>query len=233
MNKLLEDLDVRTEGAKNVAEFLIAQIQEGRLRAGVKLPSERVLSTQFGVSRGSVRRVLAEFRNKGLIEPSLGSGTFVSEEAEALIPKTTSLPAVNVSPAELMEARRMIEPLMPSLVVRNATPDDFARMQQCLVESEQAIEIDDFEYWDGELHKAFAVATHNSFFLLVLELTNKVREQGEWGSLKRKSLTPERREQYQQQHRQIVAALIDRDAERAQALLLAHLDQIQENLFSA
>ncbi len=231
MNNFLAGLDVRAQGAKDVAEYLVAEIKGGRLRTGMKLPSERALSTQFNASRGSVRRILSELRDNGLIESSLGSGTFVSSKADELLPKTTSLPAVNISPAELMEARRLIEPLMPALAARHATAADFARMHECIEESEAATTIDEFEYWDGELHKAIAVATHNSFFLLVLELTNQVREQGEWGSLKRKSLTPQRREDYQQQHRQIVEALVDRNAERAQQLLRDHLDQIQVNLF--
>jgi len=231
LNDFLARLDVRTQGAKDVAEFLLAEIQGGRLPAGVKLPSERTLSARFNVSRGSVRRVLAEFRDQGLIEPALGSGTFVSSKAERLLVKSTVIPAMNISPAELMEARQLIEPLMPALIVRNATAADFTRMQECLDKSEQATTIDDFEHWDGELHKTFALATHNSFFLQVLELTNKVREQAEWGALKRNSLTPARRQQYEEQHRQIVAALIDRDAERAQATLRGHLNQIHDNLF--
>lgn len=231
LNDFLARLDVRTQGARDVAEFLFTEIQSGRLPAGVKLPSERLLSTQFGVSRGSVRRVLSEFRDQGFIESALGSGTFVSKKAEDLLTKSPSVPEMNVSPAELMEARQLIEPLMPALIVRNATAVDFSRMQECLEKSEQAITIDDFEYWDGELHRTFALATHNSFFLRVLELTNKVRDQAEWGSLKRNSLTPTRRQQYEQQHRQIVLALIDRDAERAQTFLREHLDQIYDNLF--
>ena len=132
-----------------------------------------------------------------------------------------------------MEARLLIEPLMPALIARNANAADFARMQQCVEESEIAASIEAFEHWDGELHKSFAEATHNSFFLQILELTNRVREQGEWGRLKRRSLTPERRAQYQRQHRAIVEALKDRDAVQARDLLLGHLQQIRQNLFDA
>jgi len=65
----------------------------------------------------------------------------------------------------------------------------------------------------------------------VLELTNEVREQGEWGRLKRKSLTAERRAEYEAQHRAIVDALRDRDADLACELLTGHLKQIRHNLF--
>jgi len=60
---------------------------------------------------------------------------------------------------------------------------------------------------------------------------NRIREQGEWGRLKRHSLTPERRMEYEAQHRAIVEALRDRDAEQADLVLTGHLLQIQQNLF--
>jgi len=58
-----------------------------------------------------------------------------------------------------------------------------------------------------------------------------VRDQGEWGRLKARSLTGSRRAQYERQHRALVDALRDRDAEAAQRVLIEHLDQIQRNLF--
>jgi DNA-binding FadR family transcriptional regulator len=225
---------LRSAGAKALSRYLHDEISSGRLRAGVKLPPERELSQRFGASRGSVRRVLSDFRERGLIIQSVGSGTFVSEQAEALMgvpPRAAPWFNANVSPAELMEARRLIEPLMPPMIARNATAADFTAMAHCLEQSEAAPTIDDFEHWDGELHKAFAVATHNAFFMQILELTNRAREQGEWGRLKRNSLTAQRRAEYEQQHRAMVEALRDRDAGQAVALMIGHLEQIQRNLF--
>jgi DNA-binding FadR family transcriptional regulator len=225
---------LRSPGAKALSRYLHDEIAGGRLRAGVKLPPERELSLRFGASRGSVRRVLSDLRERGLIIQAVGSGTFVSEQAEALGGAPAIVPPwfnVNVSPFELMEARRLIEPLMPAMIARNATAADFAGMAHCLEQAEAAPTIEEFEHWDGELHKAFSVATHNAFFMQILELTNRVREQGEWGRLKRNSLTAERRAQYERQHREMVEALRDRDAARATALMIEHLEQIQRNLF--
>lgn len=211
----------------------MAEMVSGKLRQGVKLPPERELGERFGVSRGSVRRVLAQFRDQGLISQRVGSGTFVLPKAETLYQSQETVAATPTSPAELMVARMLIEPLMPGLIVQNATSADFKHMFHCLDQSEAATSIDEFEHWDEELHKSFAFATHNSFFVQVLDLTNKVREQGEWGRLKRISLTVETRQQYEVQHRAIVEALKDRDASLARSLLLGHLQEIQENLFGA
>ena len=224
-------LQPKAEGAKALSRYLREGIASGALQAGVKLPAERELSERFGASRGAVRRVLSGFRERGLITQTVGSGTFVAATAVAEAqPSPPSLDG-NVSPAELMVARRLIEPLMPALIVRNATAADFATMQHCIEQSESAPTIEAFEHWDGELHKALAMATHNGFFVRILELTQRVRDQGEWGRMKAKSLTGERRAQYERQHRALVEALRDRDAAGAERMLVQHLEQIQRNLF--
>jgi DNA-binding FadR family transcriptional regulator len=226
---------VRASGAKALASYLYDEIASGRMGDGVKLPAERQLSEQFGASRGAVRRVLQDLKDRGLITQAVGSGTFVLPGAAKALPAPEiiidEISETQTSPAELMEARLLIEPLMPKLIARNATSSDFARMMECIERSEAAQTVEEFEHWDGELHRTFALATHNSFFLKVLELTNRVREQGEWGRLKRHSLTPERRKEYEAQHRAVVEALRDRDAEQAGQVLTGHLRQIQHNLF--
>jgi len=224
---------VRADGARALAKYLVEEIESGRLPAGQKLPAERELSETFNASRGSVRRVLANLKEMGLITQTVGSGTFVSEDVQAVAPLQVQASAkvLQTSPAELMEARLLIEPQMPSLIVRYGTAADFDRMDECIIRSEAAQTIEEFEHWDGALHEAFAEATHNSFFLKILELTTLVREEGEWGRLKKNSLTPERRSQYEVQHRAIVAALRDRDEVLAKQTLDAHLLQVQRNLF--
>lgn len=226
------DLRLRSKGAQALADHLLTEIRSGRIPAGVKLPGERELSQRFNTSRGSVRRVLAALRESGWVTQAVGSGTFAARPAhEDSVDWGAGLPADQTSPAELMEARLLIEPLMPALIVRNATRVDFERMHECMVNGEQAQSLEEFERWDGALHQALAQATHNRFFLQVLALTNRVRQQDDWGTLKRNSLTPKRRAEYERQHREIVAALEDRDAERARHALIAHLQQIQRNLF--
>jgi DNA-binding FadR family transcriptional regulator len=224
---------VRADGAKALARYLIEEISSGRLAVGYKLPAERELSEQFNASRGAVRRVLGELKNRGLITQTVGSGTFVAavpqpESAQADAKRDIGI----TSPAELMQARLLIEPLMPSLIVQFGTSRDFARMDECLERSEAAQTVEEFEHWDGALHEALAVATHNSFFQQILELATRIREQGEWGRLKQRSLTPERRKTYEHQHRALVEALKDRDEATARRLMEDHLVQIQKNLFS-
>lgn len=218
-------------GALALRTALLANMRSGHWSAGEKLPTERELSDSYQIGRAAVRQVLAEAKARGLITQTVGSGTYVSKEAGTLLEATdTEAPGMHTSPAELMEARMVIEPMIAQLVVRNGTSADFLRMEECCTRAENAGSMEQFEVWDGALHQAIADATHNTFIKEVFHLMNKVREQGDWGSLKMKSLTPERRNAYELEHRALVNALKDRDEERARRLLMEHLVRIRHNL---
>jgi DNA-binding FadR family transcriptional regulator len=117
------------------------------------------------------------------------------------------------------------------MTIRNANSTDFSIIEQCLNKAEDAISFEEFEHWDGALHQAIAEATHNSFVLTVFRLMHEVRERAEWGQLKRKSLTPDRRRAYQQEHRVLVDALRERDAQLARKAIIEHLTHVRRNLF--
>ncbi len=196
--------------------------------SGQRLPTERVLGERYGLPRSAVRRVLADFKRRGLITQTVGSGTYVSEAASRLLSGLT--PATATSPAELMAARLVLEPAIVDMVIGNATRADFDRMDHCNDCAEAATTLEDFEHWDAQLHEAIALAAHNSFIANVYRLMGEVRSTTEWGVLKRRSATPERRRAYQAEHRALVAALRERDAERARALCRQHLLGVRANL---
>lgn len=215
-------------------DFILDNLRAGRWRAGDRLPPERSLSEQFTLSRGSVRKVLQDLRGLGLIEQAVGSGTYVTDGAEAVIRTLPAArPAAQTSPAELMEARIAFEPAVLELVVAHATAADFERMDECCERAEAAQTLEEFEHWDGLLHEAIAGATRNSFVTGVFGLMNQARAQTEWGALKRRSVTPERRRHYQQEHRRLVQAIKARDLEQARSAALAHLEHVRRNLFGS
>lgn len=218
------------ESAQRIRDFIINAAANGTLAPGAKLPTERELAKRFALPRNAVRRTLAQLEAEGLITRHVGRGTFLVNHAET----GSDYPADSVahtSPAELMEARLRLEPALAELVVTNATQADFDRMETCLEKAEKAATLDEFELWDAALHQALAAATHNRFVIRVLDMVTAVRHQSEWGKLKDRIVTPERRLKYQQEHRDIVRALKDRDAERARAFVVAHLQHARRNLF--
>ena len=219
------------DAAAKLRETLLAKLRSRTWRAGHRLPTERALGEQFGLGRSSVRRVLQDFKRAQLITQTVGSGTYVADEVQqALAQLAPAHSAQAVSPADLMAARLVLEPALIDMVIGNATAADFARMDECNHRAEAAATLEDFERWDAALHEALAAAAHNSFMAGVFRLMSEVRSNGEWGVLKRRSATPERRQAYEQEHRDLVAALKDRDAERARKLCLQHLLHVRTNM---
>jgi len=213
-------------------QALLEQLRSGRLVGGDRLPTERELSETWRIGRSLVRRVLSELKEQGLITQVVGSGTYVSADAsERLQARTAEAPAMDTSPAELMEVRVLLEPVIIELVIRHATPADFLKMEECCTRAEAAETLEEFEHWDGALHQAIADATHNNFARSVFHLMNTVREHGDWGMLKKRSVTPERRAVYQREHRALVHALKERDTESARELMQSHLVQVRRNMF--
>ena len=219
------------DAAAALRETILANLRSRTWRAGHQLPTERALGAQFGLSRSTVRRVLLDFKRKQLITQTVGSGTYVTEQVQQALSELAPQSAAHaVSPAELMNARLLLEPALVESVIGSATAADFARMDECNAKAEASGTLEEFEHWDAQLHEAIAAAAHNGFVASVFRLMSEVRTNGEWGVLKRRSATPERRIEYQQEHRALVAALKDRDAERARNLCLAHLQHVRTNM---
>lgn len=216
-------------GTQRIRQFIVDGIADGSLASGTKLPTERELVQRFSVARNAVRKVLAQLEADGVITRHVGRGTFVAGETGAGGVPADSI--AHTSPGELMEARLRMEPALAELIVTNATTADFERMEACLEKAERAATLDEFELWDAALHQALATATHNRFVIRVLDLVTAIRHQAEWGRLKDRIVTPERRLKYQEEHRAIVEALKQRDAERARNAILAHLQHARRNLF--
>lgn len=218
------------ESTQRIRDFIIHAATNGTLAPGAKLPTERELAKRFALPRNAVRRTLSQLEAEGSITRHVGRGTFLANHAGT----GGDFPADNASqtsPAELMEARLRLEPTLAELVVTNATQADFDRMEMCLEKAEKAATLDEFELWDAALHQALAAATHNRFVIRVLDMVTAVRHQSEWGKLKDRIVTPERRLKYQEEHRDIVRALKDRDADRARAFIVTHLQHARRNLF--
>ena len=84
-------------------EAILENLQTRKWRAGHRIPTERELSDQYGLSRSAVRRVLADMKDRRLITQTVGSGTYVSENVnEALAAAANSAGTLPTSPAELM-----------------------------------------------------------------------------------------------------------------------------------
>jgi DNA-binding FadR family transcriptional regulator len=210
-----------------VRSFIMDGVRSGTFAPGDKLPTERVLSNRLGVSRSAVRDALAVLESAGLVARIVGSGTYV-RDIGPLGPADHGGSAS--SPSEIMEARLLLEPRLAILAAANADSGDLARLDECVRAGEEVGDFEDFEHWDAKLHQAIADATHNRLVIELYATITRARDQMEWGEMKRRSITAERRNIYRREHREIVTALRERDARRAEAALTAHVKTVRTNL---
>jgi GntR family transcriptional regulator, uxu operon transcriptional repressor len=205
-------------------------VAAGALSTGSKIPTERALSTTLQASRAAVRAALGELERDGRITRHVGRGTFLTElEAEPGLPPAARGP-LQTSPAEIMATRLVLEPEIAALAARHATPADLEHIEHCLRRGNATATYEEFEAWDSALHRAVAAAAHNGLLLRLFDTMNAARDLPVWGSIKRRSASPERRRGYERCHGEIVAALVERDPDAARARMRDHLVDVRTNL---
>ncbi len=213
-----------------VHDFLAAAIRGGNFAPGAKLPTERALSEQLGVPRSAVRDGLSVLEARGQVVRIVGSGTYVADLAKAAPAPINPQAGQDVSPADIMAARLVVEPRLAALVVTNATGADLEKIDQCNRAADQAEDFETFEHWDAALHEAIAQATRNPLIIDIYGTITQARDRTEWGDLKRRTITAERRAVYSVEHGAMVAALRARDVAAAEAAISAHLLTVRRNL---
>jgi DNA-binding FadR family transcriptional regulator len=201
---------------------LTTELEAARRRPSGRIPPERELAARHGLSRTVVRRWLDRLERSGQITRHVGRGTFVTRARQA--------EAADTSPAEILAVRLIVEPQMLGLAIANATARDIAEMRHCLAESEAAGSYEEFERWDSGLHAAIAASTHNTLMIRLFTVMNEARHDPLWGSAKRRSFTPQRRAEYEQDHRELVDAIDDRHLDRAATVMRRHLQRIRTAL---
>jgi DNA-binding FadR family transcriptional regulator len=200
---------------------------------GSKLPTERRIADEFGVTRTMVRHALALLEAEGRISREVGRGTFLRVGVTRLAPPRTDRDgarAEDVGPADVMAARRLIEPQVLPLVVAWATARDFDEMARCVAGGAAADSYDEFEVWDFALHHAIVAASRNPLLLAMYQEIERARRGALWGNLKRRNDSRERRIAYQADHEQLVDALGARELQRAVDVMDAHLARVEVNL---
>src|ERR1700748_961411 len=120
---------------QQVAERIRSQIQSGTLTTGDRLPAEKDLAQQLGVSRPIVREALVALEIAGFVEIRTGSGTYICNRGKLLPPMLDAGPG----PFELLHARLLIEGEVASEAAVAATNEDLAAIENTIYEMEAKV----------------------------------------------------------------------------------------------
>ncbi len=247
---------MHAERGLRLAELILSGARQAGQGPGSRLPTERQLAADLGVTRSSVRHALAMLEAQGRISREVGRGTFLRDtpqgaadvpaaaRAAADSPAAPALaapalagfvpaahaPGADFAPADVMTVRRLLEPPAMSLVVAWATAADLEEMDRCLAGGDRAASYEQFESWDLALHRCIMAASRSPLLAVLYQAIEAARHGQVWGDLKRRSASPEHREQYQGDHRAIVGALHARDSARAVEAMRLHLARVSDHL---
>jgi DNA-binding FadR family transcriptional regulator len=208
--------------------FLAHHGQSGEAR----LPPERQLAESLGVSRGTLRRALAELEAEGTIWRQVGRGTFIGDRP---VEPTHDLSQVMrlTSPAMVMAARLSFEPELARLAAVHASDADLGELGACIEAGRAAPDWRSYEFWDNRLHRGIAQAAGNVVLLALFDSLNTIRRAVTWGRLRPGSQRPAADHHSFAEHAAIVAAIGERDGAAAATAMRRHLLSVRANLLAA
>ncbi len=224
-----------SDQATNVSrEELTAQlsheIMSGSRHPGSRLPSERQLSEDSGLSRPTVREVLGSLQERGLVEVTPGRGAFVRRPSVLVGagPMAAAYWRSRATPAHLVAARRSLEETTAVEAARNAVAADVDALERVVEQCEQASDVLTQARYDIGFHFLIARTAGNPVLeILFGSLTPLIFE------LLLRSLSDSAvKAAGIPQHRAMLEAIRQRDSEQARTLMHAHLE-LAANLYGA
>jgi len=224
-----------TKLSDQIVGQLETMIVEGSFKPGDRLPPERTLAEQLGVSRPSLREAIQKLAARGMLVSRQGGGTYVTDQLDSgfadpwqeMIGKHPELHR------DVLEFRRMLEGTVAELAAARATDADRERIGRIFGQIEASYSnVEVTSKFDVQFHQAIADAAHNALFthlsssllsMLQTHVHDNVANLFEVGPVA---------EQLLGQHRAIWVAVRDRDAKAARRAAEAHIDFVDVTLSS-
>ena len=197
-----------------------------------RLPPERELAETLGVTRAGLRKALSVLEADNQIWRHVGKGTFIGSRPIETMADVAAITR-RTNPTEVMRTRLLLEPEVARMAALNATSSHIAEMRTCMQRTRAAQSWRQYEAWDNRLHRVIADSTQNSLLLALLDTLNAVRRAVVWGRLRVDKVKPSPNHHSFDDHEAIVAAIEDRDLNRAAAAMRAHLENVERNLLKA
>ena len=151
-----------------VIEHIISGIKEGTFQPGEKLPSEKELAKEFGLSRASIREAIQKLSMLGILEVKHGKGSYITENPSLEPLKEIVSPLLisgGIGVLELLEARKTIEGGTASIAAEKANSEDIKELATILKSMEQARvakDIEEYSSLDLKFHLTISKISNNT-----------------------------------------------------------------------
>ena len=221
---------------EQVAQRIEGLIRENDLRPGDRLPPERALAEQLGVSRPSLREAMIALETAGLVEVRTGDGTYVRSVASEGFRFPWAEPATGDDPGpgvrEQFEARKLVEPQLAAMAAEGATDEEIAALEAAVDRADHLFAAgepaDDDDY---AFHVGLAEASRNSVLAAFVRQLWDLRRTEMWRILRGRVVKPQHRQQVIADRRAVVAALRARDGKAARRAIERFLARAERRYF--
>jgi GntR family transcriptional repressor for pyruvate dehydrogenase complex len=210
---------------EKVADMMLEKILSNGLQVGDRLPSERELGEQFGVSRTVVREAVRALATKGIIDVRSGSGLRVSAVDATAVSESVSLylRSGGLDFDKVHEVRRLLEVHMAGLAAECAIEEDVAGLREVQermardVEDVDAAALDDFEF-----HRRIALSTHNELYVILMDSIARLLI-----DIRRANLGSGVAPAALEQHAAVLDAVAAHEVEGARTAMAVHLEAVE------
>ena len=211
---------------RQIADQIRALIGKGEVAPGARLPAERDLARQLGVSRPSLREALIALEVEGLLDVRVGSGIYVSQPGERA--RAAEIDGAS-GPFEVIRARWMIEGECAALAARQGTGAQLRAIRNAhanlLREAKRHHNPLDA---DRAFHVAIAQASGNSALELVVQTLWDQRVGPLYRALETKLEYPAMAAETTGEHEAVLAAIVERDPAAARTAMRRHMDMTKK-----
>lgn len=213
---------------ETVSDQLLAAIRDAGLKPGTRIPSERELGEQFGVSRTVIREAIRHLAAKGVLQVVSGAGVHVADVGHESISESIELFLLQRGPiqtGDIHEVRESLELKTVELAAARASDEQLAEIVAICDEMETLLsDPEEASRLDVGFHRKIAEATGNALFLVLIDSLGDVLF-----TIRRRTLdNPGRGAVALEAHRAIASALQRRDADGAVQAMRAHLAESLE-----
>jgi GntR family transcriptional regulator, transcriptional repressor for pyruvate dehydrogenase complex len=216
---MLDPSRIHSSRTSDSAEsYLRSLIFTGRLAPGDPLPPERELAAQLGIARITLRVALKALENAGLLKIKVGSkgGPYVNDHAAIAVAWETWMRTHADEIGEILEFRRTVEERIAALAAERRTEDDLAALEGLV--AQPADSWHSFVHWHYELESALGRAAHNRYLTDAM-----LKAEDQLFFPVQRVMEADEVEMVREVHGRIVAAIRDRDPERARTEMGTHL----------
>ncbi|OMQ23723.1 transcriptional regulator LldR [Serratia oryzae] len=225
--------------ADRLVEHVKAMIHERKLQAGMRLPAERQLANELGVSRSSLREAIQKLISEKVLISRRGGGTYVCDELspwseQCIVEPLKTLVADDPDYRyDILEARHAIEASTAWHAAMRATAADKEKLQACFdatLEFKESDNPDLAAQADVRFHLAIAEASHNVVLLQTMRGFFDLMQSSVMHSRQRMYTVPTIFARLTQQHEEMLQAILAGDPERAGRAAKSHLGFVHSTI---